>query len=500
VVSHGYGTTLPDPVRRLREHRAAGGRTWVLDPRRTETAAQADHHLAVRPGSDVEVLAWLAASVLDDGADTEELDRWCDAIDVRDLRAALAPFTLERAASAAGVDHAELQDLLADIRRSGGRLAAFCGTGTTMARDGVLVDWLRWVLLIATGSLDRPGGMRFNRGAVNRLRPWRGEPPTAPGPASRPDLGRVAGQVPAVALADEIEAGNLEVLVVTGGSPLSAFPEPDRLRAALGRLRALAVVDVAEGELTGLATHILPATGQLERADLSLAEHVALRSGIQFTSAVVPAGGRRRPTWWILASLGRRVGVDLLAGADPDQLDDEAFLAGLLGAGPLDAAEVVAHGPHGTDVAVEHGWVHAEMLPEGRWRIAPPVLLDRLAARSEPPPDTVGGLVLVPRREGAWSNSVRYAGRDDGPELRLHPDDAAARGLVSGAGVRVTSAHGATSARLAVDPGLRPGTASMTHGRPGANTGRLTSATRDVDPLTGMPLASGVAVEVAPAP
>ena len=39
VVSHGYGTALPDPIRYLREYRAAGGKVWVLDPRRTETAA-----------------------------------------------------------------------------------------------------------------------------------------------------------------------------------------------------------------------------------------------------------------------------------------------------------------------------------------------------------------------------------------------------------------------------------------------------------------------------
>ncbi len=39
VVSHGYGTTLPDPINYLREFRAVGGRVWVLDPRRTESAA-----------------------------------------------------------------------------------------------------------------------------------------------------------------------------------------------------------------------------------------------------------------------------------------------------------------------------------------------------------------------------------------------------------------------------------------------------------------------------
>ena len=57
VVSHGYGTTLPDPIGYLREYRERGGRVWVIDPRRTETAAHADEHLAVRPGRDVALLA-----------------------------------------------------------------------------------------------------------------------------------------------------------------------------------------------------------------------------------------------------------------------------------------------------------------------------------------------------------------------------------------------------------------------------------------------------------
>ena len=50
VVSHGYGTTLPDPIGYLREYRERGGKVWVIDPRRTETAAHADDHLPVRPG------------------------------------------------------------------------------------------------------------------------------------------------------------------------------------------------------------------------------------------------------------------------------------------------------------------------------------------------------------------------------------------------------------------------------------------------------------------
>lgn len=497
VVSHGYGTTLPDPVRRLRDQQAAGGSVWVLDPRRTETAALADRHLAVRPGSDVAVLAALAGAVLAHGADDAELRRHCDPGEVAALRRALAPYDLARAAAEAGVEVSELEELVEEIRARPGRLAVFCGTGTTMARDGILAEWLRWVLLVVTGSLDRPGGMRFNRAAVNRLSPLDPARPPLEGPASRPDLPRVVGQVPVVALADEIEAGNVRALVVTGGNPLTAFPEPARLRRALAGLDALVVVDVAESPLTELATHVLPATGQLERADLTLAEQVSLRSGLQWTDAVVAPVGDRRPVWWMLAALSQRLGVRFLGGADPEVLSDEAVLTGVLGHTGLDPAAVVAAGPRGVDVPVEHGWVHAEMLAAGRWHLAPPALLDRLADHHRPPGD--GGLVLVPRREAAWSNSVRWAGAGDEAVVRVNPADAEALGLVDGTDVLVESAHGSVTTSLAVDAGVRPGVVSMTHGRDGAGPGRLTSASAGVDPLTTMPWASGLAVTVRPA-
>ena len=469
--------------------------SWVLDPRRRDRRARR----RPRPGpagSDVEVLAGSRA-LLHDGADPTEL---VSMDDIAALRAALAPFTVERASRAAGVSEAALH--AAGRRHAAahpGRVAAFCGTGTTMARDGVVVEWLRWVILVLTGSLDRPGGMRFNRGAVNRLRPPRGERPVPPGPRSRPDLPHVAGQVPSVALADEIEAGNVRILVVTGGNPLAAFPEPDRLRAALSSLDALVVIDVVETELTELATHVLPAAGQLERADLSLAEHVALRSGVQADGRpVVPPVDERRSSRWMLASLAQRLGRELPGGADPDALTDEDFLRELLAHGPLDPDEVFRAGSHGVDVPVEHGWVRASMLPEGRWRIAPASMLARLAQRSDV---AAPALVLTPRRQMAWSNSIRY-GRDahDAARIvRLHPDDASQRGLADGELATVASEHGSLVATVACDDLVRRGVASVTHGHDGRSPGLLTSAAIDVDPLTTMPLASGLAVTIRPA-
>ncbi|MCU1397884.1 MAG: putative dehydrogenase [Acidimicrobiales bacterium] len=498
VVSHGYGTTLPDPVRRLRDYRRAGGRVWAIDPRRTESAALADEHLAIRPGADVVLLAAVVNELLRDGADPTEL---CRPEHLDALRSAVQAFSLERAASVADVPVGRLEALVADIRAHPGHLAMFCGTGTTMSGDGVLTEWLRWVILVLTGSLDREGGMRFNRGIVNQQRPPRADPePAMPGPKSRPDLPRVAGQVPAVALVDEIEAGHVTTLFVAGGNLLTALPEPDRVRAALGRLETLVVVDVAENELTSLATHVLPATGQLERADLSLAEHVSIRSGIQFTPPVVAPVAERRPVWWMLAHLSNRLGLDLLGIRDPDALTDTELLGGFVAHSAAGTEGVIAAGPRGVDVPIEFGWVRATMLPGGCWQIAPAVMLARLAAHVQPSPAAAGSvqLRLTPRREMAWSNSVRFAGTGSDPEVRVHPADGGALGLVDGGSSTVISDHGEVDAITVFDENIRRGVASLTHGRGAQTAGRLTSSHIDVDPLTTMPLASGLPVTVSP--
>ncbi len=507
VVSHGYGTALPDPVNYLRDFRRTGGHVWVVDPRTTESALAADRHLATRPGSDVVVLAALARELLERGADSDELRDHCAPEDVDALRRALAPFTVARAATAAGIDVAALDALVDDLRAHRGRIAVSCGTGALMGADGILVEWLKWVLLIVTGSLDRQGGMRFSRRTLHPLRPPRTdrEPrPPRPGPSSRPELPRVANQIPAVALADEIEAGNVRVLIVTGGNPIGAFPEPDRVRAALRHLDALVVVDVMENELTELATHVLPVTGQLERDDISLLADLAVRPTMQSTAAVVAPVAERRPAWWVLGNLAARLDRDLLGGADPDALTDELFLRGIVDHSPLDADTVFAVGSRGFELPIEFGWVHETMLPDGRWRLAPAVLLERLTAHREPGP----GLVLSPGRDMAWSNSVRYgpdgsAGPDGsvGPDhtparLHLHPADAADAGVGDGDAATVVSEHGVVDVTILVDDRIRAGVVTLVHGRRGHSPGRLTSARVEVDPLTTMPHTSGVPVRV----
>src|SRR6185503_11898497 len=116
-----------------------------------------------------------------------------------------------------------------------------------------------------------------------------------------------------------------------------AIPQPDRLAAALQTLEVLAVVDVSENSLTEIATHVLPATGQLERADITLAELTALRSGLQATRPIVEPGPDRRPVWWMFAALNRAMRHAPPADVDPDDLSDETYLRGILAHSRIDA-------------------------------------------------------------------------------------------------------------------------------------------------------------------
>ena len=297
-----------------------------------------------------------------------------------------------------------------------------------MGTDGIVVEWLRWVLLIVSGSLDRPGGMRFPRGALSHLRPPRRAATAPPGPPAVPSCPRVANQIPAVALADEIEAGNVRVLVVTGGNPIGALPEPDRVRAALRRLDALVVVDVIENELSELATHVLPATGRA-RAHRHLDVLPPLRPLGDAVDApvVVPARPPGARCGGCSVSVAARPASTCSAAPILTRSTDELYLRAIIERSPLDADAVFAAGPRGFDLAgrARLGRTRS-MLPDGRWRLARP---DARAPRR--PPRTAGRAAPHPGAKMAWSNSVRY-GADDRPTAPVASRRRDAAGVVDG--------------------------------------------------------------------
>ena len=486
VVSHGHTVGLPNPrgaIRDLAKH----AELWVVDPRHTETARLATHHLAPRPGTDYAVLAYLVREVLRDGADpdvpTQDADR---------LVAAVEPFTLQHSAAVADVSEAQLTQLLASIRRAG-RIAVDTGTGITMSPSANVTQWLSWALLILTGSMNRTGGVWFHPGFAYQLETFElpVSPPEGsfgPGPRSRPETQSFLREWPCAVLPDEINAGNIRAFLNLGGSLVTAFPNASSLVPALNKLDVLVTTEILPNETTALSTHVLPTKDQLERPDITLWDFLAPQISAQHTPAVVSPVGERRSMWWVLAEIGRRLGHEL---AD-SSATDEAMLA-RVGSGVRGGYdELTANGWAEAPIELPAPWVDDHIERVGGWRLAPRLLVEQLDAVREPAP-----LVLVPRRQMSRLNSqLEFLG--EAPEVVVHPDDAAAAGLSDNAPLTVRSEHGELTGIAKVDASVRRGAVSVPHGHAGANVNLLTSKD-DIDPLTGMTRYSGIPVTLHPA-
>lgn len=502
VVSHGHLASLSDPVARLRHLTSDGREVWVLDPRRTETARLATRHLAVQPGGDYAVFAYAIRELLRE-VDRDELASRADGVER--LEQAVQRFDRDTAAAISGLAATDLDDFLAAIRRHR-RLAVLTGTGATMSRAANVTEWLTRAIQVVTDSYEQPGGLWFNPGFSRGMdkRTLKPSPPVLshdPAARSRPELSMRYGELPCAAMSDEIEAGNLRALLIVGGNIVTAFPDRARITRALGMLEVVACVDVVETETTARATHVLPAAGQLERADIpDYVDQYQNLVASQHTPAIVPCGGERKPVWWIFGQLGKRLDVAAMpAGIDVDTATDDDLLARYASRGEIPFEEVVA-APTGVVVGgPRRGWVRERVLPEGRWRIAPPDLVAQLDAMApdEPRPK----LVLIPGRQlrtlnSALRDTAAPGGRLERNTITLHPDDALAAGVVDGDIVAVASANGRCTGPVRLDPSIRRGVVHIPHAWDIPGVGFLTSDTRHVDPLTGMPQLTGVPVEI----
>ncbi|MBB4614269.1 molybdopterin-containing oxidoreductase family protein [Novosphingobium taihuense] len=494
LVSHGQATAHSNPTKLLRDV-AKRSEVWVVDPRKTETARNATHHLVVRPGSDHAILAYLVREILQDGADRAYISSHCQ--DVEQLAEAVSQFDLARASQATGLGEDSLKDLLAAVRRHG-RVAIECGTGVSMSSTGGVVHWLSLALMAITGSLDQEGGVWFNPGFHTQAdkRDIPSAPPEGyvrPGPASRPELSSWIGEYPVAAMPDEIAAGNLRALINLSGGLVQCMPDVARSKAALESLEVLATLDVVETETTQISTHVLPLKAQLERLDASMClDMISPAVATSYTDVVIPPPPGVRSGWWVLAQIGKRLGYDLALGVDPDSTSDEEFMAYLTSDSPTSLPEMKEKGYVQATPAV-FGWFLKRIGEVGGWRLAPAPLVEQLATISvhDAP------LLMISRRLHLHFNS-RSNGTKEAGGIIMNDEDAMEAGLSEGAKAIVRSAHGSVEGIVRIDKTLSRGVMNVPHGFADINANALTSL-EHVNKLTGMPTYSALPVTVVPA-
>lgn len=520
LVSNGSVSTAADFPGKLKALKRRGGRLTVIDPNRTRTAAIADRHLAVRPGTDAALLFAVVNVLFDEDLVAEDLGGLADHVTgVEQVRAAALEFPPEVVAGHCGIAAQDIRVLARDIA-AGPRTAVYGRIGTATVRFGTLTSWLVDVVNLLTGNLDRPGGVMFPASPIG----------AAPRPA-RPGRGfsvgrwhsrvsghpEVASELPTALLPEEIEtpgAGQVRAVVTVAGNPVLSAPDGERLSAALDSLDFMVSIDPYLNETTRHADVILPPPppSQAPHFDILLSG-VAVRSNARYSPPAVPLPEGRpdeieitsRLTLGVLglgvdadpkliddqiisAVLGKEVAdpdspvsgrdVDELVAMLPDGPGYERRLDMMLRLGPFGDAfgakpdglnlQRVKDNPHGVDLGPLTPRI-PEILrtPSGKVELAPEPIMADIPRLHESLSESDDGFLLIGRRHLRSNNSWMHnlpalAGGSNRCTLQIHPDDAARLGVTDTA--VVTGPGGKLEVPVEITDAIRPGVVSLPHG------------------------------------
>jgi formate dehydrogenase len=553
VVSKWSFLQVPNPIRHLRQITARGGRVFVVDPRRTETARVTGEHVFIRPNTDVFFyLSFLNELVATGGIDRARLARHTHGFDAVEKLAQDWP--PERTAEVTRIAPETLREMVRCYRTAGGA-ALYSSTGVNMGTNGSLCFWLQEVINAASGNLDRPGGTLVGHGIFDfpRFGVKHGvlmrEEPSRIG-----DFRTVNDAFPGGILADEILTPGdrqLRALFVTGGNPLITMANAGRLRKAFQELELLVTLDIYRNETGSLAHYTLPCTTPLERPDLPFVFPLMLglqkQPYLQATEQVVEPDGEQRDEASIYLDLCRAAGVNLFGSGLAQRVlewscrfdrrrrrgrgglpgvPQELLLSLLLRMGRQGSfRQLLAH-PHGR-LRPEHrgGDFLGERVVtgDGRLQLAPPALLRQAAKLEADFRRELAGrhrLKLITKRthetHNSWTHNIEefVSGDRNTNHLHLNPQDAARLGLADGDLADVSTETATLRVPVRLLPDLMPGTVALPHGwghqhatglsvasrTRGVNVNLLAADGPDaLERVSGMAHLTGIPVEVRPA-
>ena len=518
-VSKGSFLVAPDPVAKLAEVEARGGRVVFVDPRHCEP--KVGETVQIKPDTDVYLLAAMLHEI--DRTVGFDPDGAARVRDLDDLRGFLAQFPPERVAPVVGLP---VDKVVAMAREFAGAPTAsvHVSTGVNMGRQGALAYWLTTMLSLLTGNLDRPGGNVVATRA------------TAPPPAPRGNdessfvdtpFGRyrpTQGGHPGALLASMIRGGEppIRALISLAGNPVLSIGGGDDLADALADLDLLVTVDFYRNATGELADHVLPTRDWFEREDLNtFVQGTQVTPFVQWTGPVVEPRGERRTEQWIFAELAARMGHDPVFGPDGDVLsmlyDGSLADHGLSMAALRASDDGVAVLPP-TDPGGFLDRTTADGTLDGAPAMLEPARQRALAQFEELLAEPEHQLKLITRRTSHTINSAmqnverlkKGLGADN--PLFLSPVDADRLAVTDGSRVRISNSFGTIEANAQIDDTLRPGVVAMTHGFgnartvgqpvaqrfPGVNVNALSPVGPGTfDPVSTMSQLTGIPVEVA---
>lgn len=445
--------------------RERGARLVVVDPYRNATAAKADLHLMLRPGTDGALAAAVMHVLLKEAyADHDYLARLTDF--GPDVAAHLETRTPQWAAAITGLS---VEEIVAFARLYGATKRSYLrvGLGFTRQRNGSVAAHAVSCLPAITGAWQHPGGGAFvmSGDCFRKLDKslLAGEDVVRPGVRTL-DMSRIG----AVLTGDPKDIGNgppVTAMLIQNTNPMVIAPEHGRVRQ--GFLRDDLFVCVHEQRLSEtalMADIVLPATTFLEHDDLYASYGISF---LQIARAIVPPAGETRSNHDVICALAKRLGArhpgfDMSAW---ELMDATLKLSGFPGADELLPKRWLDLAPTFEEAHFLNGFGH----PDGRFRFKPrwnndgdglPAYPDHAPLIEAADAAHPFRLITAPAHNflnSSFNETPASRKAEKRPTALIHPEDLKAQGLADGAMVRIGNARGSVAVAAAAFDGLQSG-------------------------------------------
>ena len=512
----GANPTEAHPVfgSRMKKRLRQGARLIVIDPRRIDLVrtphVQAEHHLQLKPGTNVAVINAMAHVIATEGMINEAfVAERCDPVDFSIWRAFVerpenAPESVEEVT---GVP-AETVRAAARLFAMGGNGAIYYGLGVTEHSQGSTMVMGMANLAMATGNLGRPGvGVNPLRGQNN----VQGSCDMGSFPHELPGYRHIADdgvrrqfdalwgvkldEEPGLRIPNMLDAavdGTFKGIYIQGEDIAQSDPNVQHVTAGLAAMECVVIQDIFLNETANYAHVFLPGASFLEKdGTFTNAERRISR----VRKAIPPLAGMA--DWEVTAALSKALGYPMEYGHPSEIMDEIAALTPTF-AGvsfkKLDEAGSIQwpcneKSPDGTPT------MHVESFARGKGKFVVTAYVpteERTGPRF--PLLLTTGRILSQYNVGAQTRRTANTVWHDQDLLDIHPHDAEQRGIRDGDVVMLTSRAGEISLSARISERMQPGVVYTTFHHP--LTGANVVTTENSDWATNCPEYKVTAVEV----
>lgn len=483
----------------LKKRLRQGAKLIVADPRRIDLVksphVQTQHHLTLRPGSNVAFINAMAHVIMSEGLEDKTfIAERCETKAFNAWRRFISEerHSPENTEAITGIPAAELRSA-ARIYANAKNAAIYYGLGVTEHSQGSSMVMGIANLALATGNIGREGvGVNPLRGQNN----VQGSCDMGSFPHELPGYQHVADDVvrarfesawgvkldnePGLRIPNMFDAaldGTYKGMYCQGEDIAQSDPNTNHVQAALRSLECLVVQDIFLNETAKFAHVFLPGSSFLEKdGTFTNAERRINR----VRKVMPPLAGMQ--DWEVTQALSKALGYPMDYSHPSEIMDEIAQLTPTFTNVSYERLDELGSiqwpcndaAPEGTPI------MHLESFPigKGHFAITEYVATEERSTRKYPLLLTTGR-ILSQYNVGAQTRRTDNQIWHDEDVLELHPQDAEDRGLKDGDWVGVTSRAGETVMRAKISDRMQPGVVYTTFHHPDSGANVVTTDNSD---------------------